>query len=217
MASIIIINLTACSIAILATASRQLWSFARNKGVPFSHFLAPTVLPNDIPTSALFVSLIIAVLLPFINIGSSAALNAIFAITTGSLLTSYMITIGSLISWRPSRKPLPVARFTLGRWGLSVNIAAMCFLMPVFIFSFFPTVNHPTAKTMNWAIAIYGGVLIFATFYYIVWARHSYCPPTDEVKRVLISQESPYASSEPADQMLELEQERVHVRAEKQL
>lgn len=41
MASIMVINLTASSIAVLATASRQMWSFARNKGLPFSSWLAP--------------------------------------------------------------------------------------------------------------------------------------------------------------------------------
>ena len=41
MSSIVIINFTASGIAILATASRQLWAFARNRGVPFSAFLAP--------------------------------------------------------------------------------------------------------------------------------------------------------------------------------
>ena len=41
MTSVMVVNLTASSIAVLATASRQLWAFARNKGVPFSTFFAP--------------------------------------------------------------------------------------------------------------------------------------------------------------------------------
>ena len=68
---------------------------------------------------------------------------------------------------------------------------------------------------MNWAIAIYGLVLIFATFYYIVWGRHTYSPPNEEVKRVVVAQEGLYAGSELAEQMLELEQEHVDVTAEK--
>ena len=34
MTTIVIINFTASAIAVLATASRQLWAFARNGGVP---------------------------------------------------------------------------------------------------------------------------------------------------------------------------------------
>jgi amino acid transporter len=41
MAVVLIINFTASAVAALAAASRQLWSFARNNGVPFSHFFAP--------------------------------------------------------------------------------------------------------------------------------------------------------------------------------
>jgi amino acid transporter len=41
MSLIVIINFTSSAIAVMATSSRQLWSFARNKGLPFSNFLAP--------------------------------------------------------------------------------------------------------------------------------------------------------------------------------
>ncbi|KAL8748402.1 MAG: hypothetical protein Q9184_007330, partial [Pyrenodesmia sp. 2 TL-2023] len=40
LVTIFIINLTACCVSALATASRQLWSFARDKGVPFSGWFA---------------------------------------------------------------------------------------------------------------------------------------------------------------------------------
>ncbi len=40
MVTIMIITLTACCVSEVATASRQLWSFARDKGVPFSNWLA---------------------------------------------------------------------------------------------------------------------------------------------------------------------------------
>jgi amino acid transporter len=41
MTTIVIINFTASAVASLATASRQLWAFARSRGVPFSTSLAP--------------------------------------------------------------------------------------------------------------------------------------------------------------------------------
>ena len=45
MTTIIIITLTACEVNEVATTSRQLWSFARDKGVPFSDWLAYVSLP----------------------------------------------------------------------------------------------------------------------------------------------------------------------------
>jgi len=214
MTSIMIVNLTASSVAALATASRQLWSFARNKGVPFSQFLAPTELPKAIPTNALFVSLIMTIVLSMINIGSSPALNAIFSLTCVSLLTSYMITIGCTILWRLRGNPLPTARFTLGRWGLWINIGALCYLIPVFVFSFFPAVVNPTAATMNWGILMYGAIVIFATIYYVIWGRHTYSPPNEQVMQAVIAPDEFYVGSDRSEP--EVEQERVEIMDEKQ-
>lgn len=40
MTAILIVNITSASISTVATASRQTWSFARDKGLPFSSFIA---------------------------------------------------------------------------------------------------------------------------------------------------------------------------------
>lgn len=40
MTAILVITLTASTITEVATASRQLWSFARDRGLPFSSFFA---------------------------------------------------------------------------------------------------------------------------------------------------------------------------------
>ena len=40
LSAILVITLTASAIACVATASRQLWAFARDGGVPFSNFVA---------------------------------------------------------------------------------------------------------------------------------------------------------------------------------
>lgn len=39
LAAILVITLTASCVAVVATASRQIWAFARDNGVPFSAFL----------------------------------------------------------------------------------------------------------------------------------------------------------------------------------
>jgi len=58
MATVLILNFTAGSIAALAAASRQLWAFARNGGVPFSTFFAPVRTFTQCFASANFYSLI---------------------------------------------------------------------------------------------------------------------------------------------------------------
>jgi hypothetical protein len=35
-------------------------------------------------------------------------------------------------------QPLPPHKWSLGRFGMAINIGALCFLLPVFVFAFFP-------------------------------------------------------------------------------
>jgi amino acid transporter len=46
LTAILILNFVAATISSLAAASRQLWAFARNKGLPFSGVLAPVRIMN---------------------------------------------------------------------------------------------------------------------------------------------------------------------------
>jgi choline transport protein len=55
----------------IAVSSRQLWAFARDKGVPFHHWFARVREGWDVPLNAILLTYTIAVLLSLINIGSS--------------------------------------------------------------------------------------------------------------------------------------------------
>ena len=124
MTAIKIVNLTASSIAVLATTSRQLWAFARNRGIPFSRWRTPTVLPKDIPLHATLCPSASSFASPSLTSVVVPPLNAIFSLNTAALTTSYLITIGCTILCRLCGKGLLHARFSLGRWGLPINIAA---------------------------------------------------------------------------------------------
>ncbi|KAK5739856.1 hypothetical protein LTS12_025127 [Elasticomyces elasticus] len=85
---IIIILLSAC-VGQIATASRQLWSFARDKGVPFSSWLEIVPEQWGIPLNAILVSMVITSLLSLINLGSYAAFNpsTLWELSRSSFLT----------------------------------------------------------------------------------------------------------------------------------
>ncbi|RMZ86993.1 hypothetical protein DV736_g5784, partial [Chaetothyriales sp. CBS 134916] len=183
MTSIVIIVFTSAVISELATSSRQLWSFARDGGLPFSSYIAKVNHEMNIPLNAVLVSLVITILMSLINIGSNVALNAIESIIISAFMSSYMITIACVLWKRIKGEPLPARRFSLGRYGMAINIASLVFLLPLFFFSFFPLATPVTAKTMNWNSAMFGGVIVLATAYYWVWGRKQYTPPVALVKR----------------------------------
>ncbi|KAL9594593.1 MAG: hypothetical protein Q9219_006953 [cf. Caloplaca sp. 3 TL-2023] len=185
MTAIMIVTLTACCISEVATSSRQLWSFARDKGIPFSNWFAYVSPTMHIPLRAVLVSMCITCVVSLINIGSTAALNAIVSLGVVSLLSSYYITIACLI-WRRLRgEALPSRRWTLGRYGLAINIASLVFLTPIWFFAFWPLSTPVEPSSMNWAVVMYCGVIAWSLVYYFVWGRYSYVGPVTVVKRDL--------------------------------
>jgi choline transport protein len=95
---------------------------------------------------------------------------------------SYIITISCVLLHRLQGGELPTARFTLGNWGVLCNVIALIFLIPIFVFSFFPTAPKPTAISMNWTSTLVGGIVLLATGYYISWGRRLYSPPDETVE-----------------------------------
>jgi choline transport protein len=118
-----------------------------------------------------------------INIGSSVAFNAIGSLAVTALLGTYIISFTCLIFRRISGEPLPPRRWTLGRFGIFVNIGAVLFLLVVWVFVFFPVSIPVTPSTMNWNVVMFGGTMIFAIVYYLVVGRKTYTSPVELVKR----------------------------------
>jgi len=167
----------------MAGSSRQLFSFARDKGVPFHRWVARVPAGYDVPVNSIIVSAACACVLHCINIGSAIAFNIIMSIGTVALVTSYMTSIGSITYRRLRGLPLLPSKFSLGKFGLPINIASLLFCVIIYVFAFFPPVPNPPAVAMNWAIAVYGGMMLLGFIYYILRARHSYVGPVAYVRK----------------------------------
>lgn len=76
------------------------------------------------------------------------------------------------------------AKFSLGKWGLPVNIAAEIFLVTAFVLAFFPTTSQPDVSSMNWNILIYGVVVVFSLLYYAFRGRYQYVAPVEVVRKL---------------------------------
>ncbi|KAJ0109741.1 hypothetical protein J7T55_004290 [Diaporthe amygdali] len=183
MSVFILIMIAASNLSVVATASRQLFAFARDEGLPFPTWFA-RVSRNDLPMNAIVVTFITSTLLSFINIGSATALNSITSLCTNALLSSYICSIGCMIWRRWTGAPLLPSHFSLGRWGLAINIASEVFLIFSFIFAFFPVSPSPDAAIMNWNILMYGVVIIGSVLYYFLKGRHHYVGPVEYVRKL---------------------------------
>ena len=137
----------------------------------------------DIPLNAILMSFIVTSILSFINLGSTVAIQAVASLSASLLLTSYMVSISTLLLRRATGPNLPSRRWSLGRWGATVNIIALCFLSVFWIFSFFPPTAVVTTTTMNWNSLMFAIIVVVATLYYFLKARHEYVGPVMLVKR----------------------------------
>jgi amino acid transporter len=129
------------------------------------------------------VSLAVTILLSLINIASYVALTAIVSLTITSLMSAYILSIGCIVLKRLRGEPLPPRRWSLGHFGLTINIASLLFLLPIFVFAFFPLTASVNGQTMNWSVVMYVGVIGFASVYYWVRGRHQFIAPVALVKR----------------------------------
>lgn len=137
----------------------------------------------NIPLPAVSVTLLISALLSLINIGSTVALNAITSLGAISTLISYYLTIGCIVYRRLTGPELPARRWSLGKWGLTINIAALVFLTPLIFFLTWPLATPVTAAGMNWSSVMLVGVLTIAMVYYFFKGRKEYAGPVMYMRR----------------------------------
>lgn len=182
MTAIILFMTSSSCLTNLATASRQLYAFSRDRALPFSPWLSKVV--YKIPVNAIFVTLFFTTILSLINIGSAAALNIISSLGTVALLSSYICSIGCVAWRRISGNPLPRSKFSLGKWGLPINIISLALLCLFFVLAFFPSAPNPDTVSMNWSILVYGVVIIFSLIYFYFWGRHQYVGPVEYVRKL---------------------------------
>ena len=136
----------------------------------------------NIPLSSVILTFVITTLLSLINIGSTVAFNAIGSLAVSALLGTYIISFTCLVL-RRLRGPLPPRRWSLGAAGMFVNIGAICFLLIVWTFIFFPVEAVVVPSTMNWNVLIFCSTMIFAVVFYFLRGKKTYTAPVNLVRR----------------------------------
>jgi len=196
----IVITLSLCAtVGIVASASRQLWAFSRDRAVPGWEHIQRVNSKSAVPILAVFLTTALACVLALIVLGSSTAFNDIVSLSVVGLFGSYFL-VAVLLLWRRLRGDIklypssgdgltnvPGKELTWGPWrvpgvfGIMTNSFAIVYLIIIFFFSLWPPQNHPTAATMNYSSLMFGGTMMFSVIYYFFRARHVYTGPVVQV------------------------------------
>ncbi|KAL4867049.1 hypothetical protein BDV12DRAFT_198531 [Aspergillus spectabilis] len=163
----------------LASVTRLTWAFARDNGLPFSDFFVKVDTRLKIPLRALFLVASCIFALSFIQTGSNVAFNAILSLSALGLYISYLFPLVFLVFRRfVAPGDLPRGAFSLGRWGLSLNIVATVFAAYFAVFLPFPPTLPVSPKNMNFAGPVLGFVMLCACADWMVRGRHKWTGPT---------------------------------------
>ena len=210
VARIAVMEIT-CVTTTLASASRQLWAFSRDHGVPGWKLTSSVEKRTSVPLYSVGMTALVSVFLSLINFGSSSVFENLVSLTVSGLFSSYLLATGLLLYRRltggiklfnDSEKELSnIAgrHLNWGPWhipgllGVLVNILTCCFLATAWFFSYWPASMEVTPSSMNYNCLLWGAVVLFSLIYYFVQGRKEYSGPiieTDDMQRFL-SYEAP--------------------------
>lgn len=200
MSSVILVLGLCGTVGLFASTSRVFWSFARDRGLPFWRTLSEVNSATSIPLWSIGCTAIISILISLITLGSTTAFTALISLSVSGLYSSYLICTILLLYRRvtkgfklPDPSVLPALAPTEGLelvwgpwhipgiWGTINNVVAICYLLIVWVFSFFPSQLPVTPQNMNYSSLMTGSVTIFAIVYYLVWAKREYRGPIVEL------------------------------------
>lgn len=171
----------------MASASRMLWAFAREDGVPLSRFVSRIEPRTALPLYSIGITATISILLALIPLGSTTAFYALTGLTVAGFYSAFMIS-ACVMLWRRLITPsanIAWGPFRLGKFGVPITLLALLYSFIGWFFSFWPPTAMVTVETFNWSLVVYFGVMLMAMLYYGARARHTYTGPKMEISHVV--------------------------------
>ncbi|KAF2648994.1 amino acid transporter-like protein [Lophiostoma macrostomum CBS 122681] len=185
-ATALVIVITAVNVvsvsSVLATASRMLWAFSRENGLPGSSWIVKVNPESRIPVNAIIVTVVINVLLALISVGSTAAFAAFYSVVLAAYYASFILSAGVMLHKRLTTpaSEIPWGPFRLGRFGTPVTVVSLCYTIMAGFFTFWPGSVDVTTVTMNYSSLLFGASILLSMVFWIFYGRKIYVGPVWE-------------------------------------
>ncbi|KAM5358989.1 hypothetical protein ACJZ2D_014814 [Fusarium nematophilum] len=168
-------------ISVLTSASRLTWGFARDGGLPWPLYFAHVDPTWKVPIRALWLQCLVISLIGVLYLFSNTVLTAILSVSTIALTISYAIPIIVLLV--VGRDKLPPREFSLGKFGPVANWISVGYCAITTVFFFFPGGPSPTPSDMNYAIAVFGIMLVVSSLFWAIKGHGTYLRTKDSTDR----------------------------------
>lgn len=186
--SLFVISGVGQNIGLTTTASRLTWGFARDGGIPFYKYFSVVNTTWRVPNRAIWGQGAIIGLIGVLYLFANTVLEAILSVSTIALTISYAIPILTLLIVGRDKIPTNIP-FHLGRFGMPCNIISIIYCTVTTVFFFFPGGPNPSPADMNWAIAVFGVMLIISLGFWLVQGNKSYLRTSDAMFKIVTGQE----------------------------
>ncbi|GMG20480.1 unnamed protein product [[Candida] boidinii] len=169
-----------CGAVAVCYVSRSLWSFARDKGVPYPEFWHHLDPRTNAPVRCVWLIILVNCCLSLINLGSVVAMNAIFSACAIATDWSYIIVIAAF-ALNADKMGVKKGPFSLGKFSKPVMFYACVWTVFVSIVFIFPNYMPVDAENMNYTVVLLGFVFIGAGGWYAIDAKKWYKGPVGNV------------------------------------
>ena len=166
---VVMVSFLSCALSLMAAASRLMYAYARDDMILGSRLFRHFLPHRHVPPYAMLVGALVPAVIVLGSVFSTKALTSIISFATlGIYLGFHMVTFAALRArlkgWVPS------GPFSLGRWGLLVNVAALTYGVLAMVNMAWP--RTPDAPWYdNWLVALSAAVGVGAGAVYMVLAR----------------------------------------------
>ena len=183
MTAVIIWAMIFANVGLLATASRMLWAFAREKALPGHEYIARVEPKTKLPIWSIGVSAVISILLSLIEIGSTVAFNAFLSLAIAGFYSSFLISATVMLIYRlkTPASMIPWGPFRMGRFGTPVTLFSIAYSTQGMFFSFWPPGSNVTPETMNWSVVVFAGIIVISLIFWQIHGRKIYKGPIVEI------------------------------------
>lgn len=156
-------------------SSRILWSFARDGGVPYSHYVSRLKWSN--PVRATGIMLFLQIIIGILYIASITAYSSFINLTLFALNITVVLPQSVLLF--TGRDSLPKRAFSLGRCGYFVKALATVFMLFFSVVFVFPVGRPVTASTMDYLVVIFALSLIFIVLSWLLGLSKRFTGPSE--------------------------------------
>ena len=164
--------------ALTAEGSRSLFAFARDHGLPFSKIFSRVNPKRRVPTFSVLLCLMVQMAMQSIYFGSYTGFATVIAIATQGFYVSYAIPLFARILARfTGHARMLTGPYSLGKYGIWMNVIGFLFLTFASITFNFPTVDPVEKDNMNYTSAAVGIIGLVSLLTWVFDGRKNFTGP----------------------------------------